>query len=807
MSRLPIRACLALGLLIFTIGACGRCSQSIWGDLKPIQGSKVEPFSGYPSTSEEARARALAAVARAVNNGARSWEGDPKGEERSYTWDLIAMTAALHGAADHEAAFKVALAELLRRELPGGGWPTLRIPDGGPGVQARPGYSVSAAALVLLADLLHGGLKFPGLKDRLARGVVWFKSTWRADGGLPLAPGSDRITTEGTALATLAGLALLDSHPWCKPRIVASTSLLANELWMDDHFARGLVGAERQLDPDATGPHTHTALADLALARAFDQLADGTTPDPRLYDALPWLSRHFSRTSRVGGLPVKGLGGRLIVHDQSGLLYSCTGGTVLQEAGTVRLSCPIGEVRNAEPITCPSPFQRCGQKVDGIPPGAKPVQAVDAQVTLFGSIFAQHLPLGKSGKELLEAALALQLPNGGVIAVAGPARSAPDSALRYPLNHRVVHYGSTALLALALDGKSPFTLRRGKVLPPAPLIVEPPRALDRKLQVQDLGLIPDPVTGWVAAPGPDLLHLQAKSRAEGWVLWSTPPRSDLTAPAACWQLRMTASGQGPWDTLQVKITDKTGLAYGLNLPGLVSTQARRMDLPLARLGLLWSRSGHAQATYHPQRIHLGVVATGERGESGRPVLLKARGLRLVPGDCLEGAPIRFRRAQATPEGSNNRLPYLDEVVLHGKRALQVRYNVSEPGAWQRILVQDKWNWSCVRALRLRYNAPQRTPVQIVLEDGQLEDGYKHGARFYAEGVLAQTDRWLELRVGVNSLRPFDPKDLRLLNGRRIRKVAVAFPGVRGAVASGKVNLLSLEALADQDDLGEDEFCL
>ena len=805
MPRLTLRASVALTLLVISIGACGRCPQSIWGDLKPIQGDKVAPFAGYPETVEEASSRALAAVAQAVKKGARSWDGDPKGEERSYTWDLVAMTAALRGAASAQDAFKSALTELLRRELPGGAWPTLRIPDGGPGAQARPGHAVSAAALVLLADLQRDGLKFPGLKERLARGVTWLKATWQANGGLPLVPGSDRLSTEGTALATLAGLALLDQHTWCGERALAGARLLAGQLWRGDHFARGLVGEQQEIDADATGPHSHTALAVLALVRARKQLGE-SAPDPSSHDPLHWLLRHFSRTARVGGVTVKGLGGRLVVHDQAGMLYSCSGGTVTHVADTVGLSCPAGEVRGAEPIVCPSPFERCGATVASIPPGARPVPAVNAQVTLYGAILARALGHTTEATALLQAALAMQLPGGGIIAVAGPARSAPDSALRYPLNHRVVQYGSTALLALALSGQSPFSLLSPGGVPPLPLKATPPAAHSRKLQVQDLGLLPDPPSGWVASPGPDLLHLQAKSRTDGWVLWSTPPRGDLTTPAACWQLRMTVSGEGPWDTLQVKITDSTGLAYGLNLPGLLASKEQRLDLPLARLGLLWSRAGHAEGPFRPQRFHVGAVAMGTRGEPDKTVLLKARGLRLAPGDCLQGAPIRFRRAQVTPEGSNNRLPYLEEIVRKGKRALEVRYNVKEAGSWQRVVVQDKWNWSCVSALRLRYNAPQRTPIQIVLEDGQLKDGYSHGARFYAEGVLSQTDQWLELRVGINSMRPFDPKDLRLLDGRKLRKIALAFPSVRGAAGSGKVTLLSLEALADQDDLNESGSC-
>ncbi len=800
------RALIPLAILVLTIAACGRCPQSIWGDLSPIQGTTVKPFSGHARDAADASARALTLVANAVQKGALSWEGDPEGEERSYTWDLLTMTAALRGAAGKEAAFKRALTELIQREMPGGAWPTLKIPETAEDeTPLKAGHAVSAAALVLLGDLTRDGLELPGLKERLARGVAWLKQTWQADGTLLIAPNSDRISTEVTALATLAGLALMDKHPWASARTLASARLLTRALWQDDHFARGLVGPERKLDPDSTGPHTHTALAVLALVRARKQLGEAA-PDPKEYDPTDWLLRHFSRSNVVGGVTVRGLGGRLVVHDQAGLLYSCSGGAVARKEDTIRLTCPSGEVRNAEPIVCASPFSRCGNKVDAIPPGARPVQAVSARVTLLGAIMARSLGHTDKAKALLEAALAMQVPNGGIIEVAGPARSAPDSALRYPLNHRVVQYGSTAMLALALAGQSPFTISPPGAVPPTPLDVKPPAPSQRVPLVQELGLLPDPPTGWVASAGPDLLHLQARTRAKGWVLWSTPPRSDLTTPAACWKLRMKASGKGPWDTLQFKITDAAGLAYGLNIPGAIASRERRLDLPLSRLGLLWSQTGHAKGAFLPQRFHLGVVAMGSEAVADKQVLLKARGLRLVPGDCVEGAPIRFHRSEVTPEGSKGRQPYLDEVTFKDKKAMQVRYNISEAGSWQRVVVQDHWNWSCVRALSLRYHTLQKIPVQVVLEDHQIDSGYRHGARFYAEGVLTPSEEWRELRMDINAFRPFDPKDLRLLNGRHLRKVAIAFPRTPNSRPSGKVSLLSFEALADQDDLVEGGRC-
>ena len=158
------------------------------------------------------------------------------------------------------------------------------------------------------------------------------------------------------------------------------------------------------------------------------------------------------------------------------------------------------------------------------------------------------------------------------------------------------------------------------------------------------------------------------------------------------------------------------------------------------------------------------------------------------------------------EGSQGKLPRLTEVEADGKRGVKISYDVSTPDAWQRVLINDRWRWNCAKAVRLRYRADQRTHIQLVLEDGQLGSGYKKGARFYVEGFLNKTDRWQEWQVGVDSLRPFNPKDLRLLDGGRLRKLAIAFPSVERSTRKGTVTLQSLEGLAPPDDLDKEGRC-
>ncbi len=795
--------------LVAIVGSCGQCPDSLWGDLNPIQGDKVAPFPEYPATWKRARSLAEDAVARAASEGMRSWEGATEGEVRSYTWDVVAMAAALHGKERHADAHSRVVAELIRREMPDGSWPEVVVTGGQDLEPALAGYSESAAALALLGSLAAEGLVIPGLSERIRKGLKWLEATWRPDGGLPIVPRSRRLSTEGIALATMAGLALRRGCSYCEDRAVEATRLLTGTLWLKDHFARGIIlghgEVKDSIDRDSTGPHTHNALAALALLEARRVLGE-RAPSPADYDPGPWLIKHFSRVAAVGsGVKASGLGGRLVLQDRTGLLYGCTGGIVSRDHGKVTLRCPDETLKVAEPITCPSPYTRCGSDAVALPPGSRPLDSVDARVTLMGAIMALGLGKADDAAAWLNAALAMQRPDGAVVAVAGQPRSAPDSALRYPHFHPRAHYGATGLLAAALDGRNPFLPGRvlAKKLPGS---VSPPLASARKLRRLNLGLLPEPASGWVAAAEPGLLHLQSQTREEGWVTWSTPFRGDLSTPAACWQLRADFSGVGPWDTLQIKAEDARGLTHGLNLPGLVGKAPYAMNLSLARLGVFWVRGGDPGTTFRPGKFSLGVLTRSSDRKPGVNVLLKARRLALVPGDCLEGAPVRFRRGELTLEGAGGKLPVAREVEVEGKRAVKLSYDIQEPGAWQRVTINDRWRWSCARVVRLRYRSDQRTRVQLVVEDGQLGGGYKKGSRFYAEGFLSKTDRWLEWRVPVAKLRPFNPKDLRLLDGARLRKVSIAFPSVERAARKGTVTLLSLDALARPDQLKKDGSC-
>lgn len=805
------RSLLLLLPLVVVLACCGRCPGGLFGELAPIKGTRISPLPAYPSSAQKALTLAEDAVVRATSGDViQSWEGDPPDEVRSYTWDLVAMAAALHGKLRHRTAHQRIIAELIKRELAGGAWPELTIKGADPSASHSPGHSESAAALTLLASLASEGLVIPGLAERIRRGQAWLEGAWRPDGGLPIVPGSRRLSTEGTALALMAGLALGRGCSWCEDRALEAARLLAGTLWVGDHFARGQILGFRDtpdtLDQDSTGPHTHTTLAVLALLEARRVLGK-RAPDPARFNPLPWLDRHFTRTARVGsGVTVQGLGGRQVLQDRSGLLYGCVGGEVARQQEQPVLRCPTDTLRMAEPITCATPYLKCGTEAAAIPAGARPVETVDAQVSLLAALAATGLGDTKRAAALISGALAMQLPGGAVMAVAGPPRSAPDSALRYPLFHPVAQYGVTGLLVTAMEGRNPFSPSRalGKG---APAGVSLPPASARKQEAVELGLLPEPVTGWVAAAGPDLLHLQAQTRPEGWVTWATPFRGDLLSPAACWTLRMKVSGEGPWHNLQVKAEDARGVTYGLNLPGMAAGGPDRLlEIPLDRLALFWLRGGDPGATFRPGRFSLGVTTRGARGPAGKAVMLKARGLRLLPGDCTEGGAVSYRRGQVEAEGAGGRPPGLKNVEVEGKRALKVTYDVSGPDAWQRITVNGRWRWRCARAIKVRYRADQRTRVQLVLEDGQLGKGYKKGARFFVEGFLNKTNGWREWRASVGDLRPFDPKDLRLLDGARLRKLAIAFPSVKRAAQKGTVLLKSLEALAPPDTLDDQGRC-
>ncbi len=846
MSRSNVFGC---GLLIAGLLLLGHAAPCAAVDLVPIQGRAVEIDHSAATALDRAREALLDAYF--PNGSLRSWEEDRRdpATARTYGWDQCTGLAALVALGAPADRIDGAVRALAARINADGGFPFE------PRTDPRSGATETACAVALLAGLVERGQ--PAAADPIARAAInrgadWLRATWQPSGGMGLGPGAERASTEGTAVAIYAGLALSRFDPahaseW-HARVLAATRLLTRSLWLGGHFARGVTvtaGGTPTLDADATGPHLHQALALLALARARAVLGEAV-PSPHSFDPLPWLMRHFSREMPSAGRMVHGVGDRLTLADQSGVLYGCDGGTI-PEKGEAPLACSAGTLRVADPaFRCWSPYDSCARPALDAPSlsSMTVLSNVNAEVSILAASAARSLGAEDLARQLLEGALRLQRPDGGVVAIAGPAVSAPGKALGYPQTHRYRSFGYTALLALLLADRDPLApgvrLSDGK---PLAAVLEPDGFDLGEIDLS--GWLADPETGRVEVES-EVIRLRGTTRDDEWIAWRQPEHRDNAIPLACAELRAQVRVEGPWRDLEITVSDAAGRTWGRTLRGFLQPRPTELSLPLDSLSFFWGPDAAGAAR---RFTTMSIVAKGAPPRSGeaesQTIELAAPRLAAVP--CAEGGPIAFRAHELVADGkegvppairdlggpaptsyrapdprSTSRAPTNEPLAAAG---VEVAFDLNEM-RWQQIAKSGHWDWSCARQLELVYRADRDVTVQIKLEDGHVEPQRGVGARAFVEKRLERSDPHgvsTERAVGpwresVSELGPFDAKDQRPLDLRNIQRVWIAFvprparplDALRGTNAlddqRGTIRLYSLSALANPSDLAPDGSC-
>ena len=766
-----------------------------------IQGRNVRSVGAGPTTLSEAMDRARRSIKEAGASGSLvSWGQDPPDQRRSFLWDVVLQTGAL-AAADDTSGTAEGIANLLHWQRVDGAWPIM-VSGRDSESDLRPGASQTAGALAVLGAL--SGTPFAvtqqtDIDGALARGLRWLQDQWLSSGGVAIAPGSTRISTEATALAIQASLAVGARCDWCAARQEAAIRLLTGVLWRGDHFARGADGDV--VDDDQTGPHTHQSLASLALIAAHRANAGG--PDPRAYNPLPWLGTWFTHRGEVMGRTVAGLGDRLAMTDEQGLLFGCDGGQVLLRDGQPWLDCAAGTVQVADPSAgcqaCFDPYGSCASAVNAIPEAATPVSTVNAEITLLGAMAALAAGDEARAVDLLNAGLAMQAPSGGVIAIAGPIATASGHALGYPQNQRTEQYGYTALLLAALARRSPLA-PLSDLTPKLPGgVVVPSTATPTALPV---GFLPDPCTSSVASTGAGSFAFEAQARLERWLRWYTAARSDIPMPAACYTVRYAVSGSGPWTGQQLKIVDRHGTTHGLTFLNELSPAVVNRKLSLAWLGLFWPREGDdVDAAFELSQFELVALGAADAPVTGL-VRMQVDGLQIAPGDCLEGSPGAFSIDRVSVEGDRDRLPQVLPVSSTEEPGIALQLGDAD---WQRILIQDRWQWSCATELVIRVRAFDPITLQLVLEDSNSDPAFPTGSRWFFEVRIdgSAAGSWQDLTIPTSALQRFEPNDPRPLDWTRIRKIAVAFAHPS---SSQRIDLQSIVARAPANQLDQHGVC-
>ena len=428
------------------------------------------------------------------------------------------------------------------------------------------------------------------------------------------------------------------------------------------------------------------------------------------------------------------------------------------------------------------------------------ISNVNGEITLLAGLAALAIGDHARAANLLNTGVALQTSDGGVLAIAGPVMTPQGDPLLYPQNQRTVEYGYTALLLAALARRSPL----------APLIdlatelpagVAPPR--DAMTTPLPLALLSDPCMSTAAFTGGGDFILSGQARNERWLRWYTAVRHDVPGPAACYAVSYGLSGSGPWTGHQLKIADARGDNHGLTFPTGLGPDAVNRRLNLSWLGLFWPRD--LDDTGPPFELgQLELVATGAPDAPPTGMIqMQVTGLQIGPGDCLEGSPGIMVIDRMSLEGADDRLPRLSPVASSGQPGVEVELADT---AWQRVVIQDRWQWPCATELVVRYRARSAMELQIVVEDSNSDPAFVTGARWFTDTMveMSAADAWQEWRIPVESLRRFDEADPRALDWTRIRKLAVAFPRPS---SSQRIDLQSIEAGAPADRLDASGVCL
>lgn len=795
-------------------GVAGRSSEGIVAGtsgqtgMEPIQGRPV--CTPQPSASDIATAQASAwqAVRGAFMPGHfRSWQGDPADKVRSYTWDLAIVAGAAQARGDSISAAQ-ALRLLVTRQLPSGAWPVM-LSNAPQESNLDPGSTETAAALAIL-----GAVSDPSLRAEIAPaitlGLVWLKAIWHSSGMVLIDDGATQASTEPTAVAVMAALALRDRCDWCEAQARSAVTALTTLLWSGNHFARGFNLASSEADNDETGPHTHQSLGYLALDQAARDLGLAELNVQAFYP-IDWLRAHFTRTAESAGRVVTGIGDRLTLVSNAGLLYGCDGGR-LSPTNEGSLDCPVGALVVADPAAgcsqCFSPYERaCAKLVDSIPPDTRPVANVNSEVTALAAIAALAADRPDDARALLNGVLALMRPDGGVLAIAGPVEAAPGVPLGYPQNHRLREFAYTALADSGLHRRNPFAPNRELSLTLPDRLEFPSDLIPAEVP---LSLSPDPCVGKVVHLDDDTVRLEQQTRPspKDWVAWNTSETADLEWPDACFRLEYGLRGEGPWTSYDVKAleprepTDPSAKAlhtHGIAYPGGVTSDVRAHSVHLAHLSLFWDRDqdDDDDEIFRPWRLSFVQKTNAQSGgaqPAGTPIVLELTRPRLVRGDGLQGAPVKFYADRIVTEPPESP-PITRNVNTSDGTAVEVTYDVAN-GKWQRVVVADRWNWSCATEVRLRYQTSSAVTVQVVLEDSRADADYATGARYFSEAKLPASDQSGEWVVPRENLRNFDENDTRPLNWSSLRTAAVAFP----SASTGKILLFTLDALARPNDL-------
>jgi hypothetical protein len=155
------------------------------------------------------------------------------------------------------------------------------------------------------------------------------------------------------------------------------------------------------------------------------------------------------------------------------------------------------------------------------------------------------------------------------------------------------------------------------------------------------------------------------------------------------------------------------------------------------------------------------------------------------------------------EGDGDIVPTLSAVAQGDLIGVEVTLGDT---AWQRVVLSDRWRWQCASELRLLYRTPQRTTMQLVLEDSDASPSFPTGARWFWETQTEVGDpvEWQDWRLPLSESVAFDKDDPRELDLRRLRRIAVAFPAPS---SDQRITLAMVGAVASEADLDEEGSCL
>ena len=768
--------------------------------LAAIQGRYVGAPPPRAQNAAQASAKATQVVLNALgkDGNLRSETADKlPGCLRGFTWGLP-PAAQLFGVTGH-VEVNNAVQALLRRQLQSGAFPVMVCVDNSGLGDPKPGLSETVNLVTHLARLANRGVvSVEVVKPSLLRALAWLETLRLPNGGYAIQQGSTTIATESLALQVSMGIELNKLLGCCRQDAITAARLLAS-LWLGDHFARGIRGDI--VDSDSLGPHTHQAITVIALVAA-ERAFPGETPSAASHDPTDWMMKFFRRTNSSGGRLVQGLGDRLVLVDQDGLVYGCDGG-LLGESGA--LLCPAGTIRKADPsFRCYSPSDSCATAVDSIPSSATVVQSVNAEITILYACAALALGRENEARFLINGGIAMQANGGGIIAIAGPKQLKPGLPAGYSLTLRKIQTEYTAMFALMLLGVNPFSADPLSL--PSGLDFTPHYSDDAEIVLT--ALFPDPDSGHVVGKGLGGVDAFFEKRKEDWVRLSTELAEDLWRPAACVVLS-TRIGFSGWSLPEIKIsgppsTDPTqplSLTHGRRLYGI--TEDRLLNFRLHKLKPYWGQHQNDDDPLVLAGVEFALVRDVAAADNlDRSVSLRLSGMRLVPGDCIEGTPPVFRKDDISLDAEANRVPTIQDTTFLGDPALRADYSLDNERRWIKFEANDRYRWPCAEFLELRYAASEAVRLQIIIQDSQIGST---GARYFSEATVPGNGTWNTWRVKVADLRPFDSSDNRRLNWNRLRGVSIAI--VPGASSSGTLFLDKLQALAPSTVLRTDGSCL